>query len=108
MKTVRLLIVALTATCWAGIALADDLAAIGRPEELGFAPDRLKRITDVYQGYVDRGELPGAVVAIARNGKAAYLQSIGDRDREKQIAMKQDAIFRLDRKSTRLNSSHIP
>jgi CubicO group peptidase (beta-lactamase class C family) len=95
MKTIRLLILALTATCWAGIAFAEDLAAIGRPEELGFAPDRLKRITDVYQGYVDRGELPGAVVAIARNGKVAYLQSIGYQDREKKIAMKQDAIFRL-------------
>jgi CubicO group peptidase (beta-lactamase class C family) len=95
MKPGRLLLFALATTCWAGIAFAENLTAIGRPEELGFAPDRLKRITDVYQGYVDRGELPGAVVAIARNGKLAYIDSIGYQDREKKIAMKQDAIFRL-------------
>ena len=94
-KTSCLLLFALATTCWAGIAFAENLRAIERLEDLGLAPDRLKRITDVYQGYVDRGELPGAVVAIARNGKLAYIDSIGYQDREKKIAMKQDAIFRI-------------
>jgi len=64
------LAVAILAVCWAGIALADDLAAIAHPEELGFAPDRLKRITSAYQGYIDRGELPGAVMVIARTASS--------------------------------------
>jgi CubicO group peptidase (beta-lactamase class C family) len=95
MKTWRVLLVALLAICWAGIAVAEELAATAKPQEVGFAPDRLKRITEAYQGYVDRGELPGAVIAIARNGKLAYLESIGYRDREKKIAMPQNAIFRM-------------
>jgi CubicO group peptidase (beta-lactamase class C family) len=96
MKTTsRLLMFALAATCWAGIAFAEEFVAIGHPEELGFAPDRLKRITDTYQGYVDGGELPGGVIAIARHGKLAYIEAIGYQDREKKITMKKDAIFRL-------------
>ena len=62
MKVSRLLLCVAMATCWAGIALAEDLVAVAKPEELGFAPDRLKRITEAYQGYVERGELPGAVL----------------------------------------------
>jgi CubicO group peptidase (beta-lactamase class C family) len=91
----RLLFAALIVTCWAGVALAQDLAVFAKPEQLGFSPDRLKRITDAYQGYVDRGELPGAVMVIARNGKIAYAEAIGFQDREKKTAMKKDAIFRL-------------
>jgi CubicO group peptidase (beta-lactamase class C family) len=91
----RLLSAALIATCWVGIALAQDLTVIAKPEQLGFSPDRLKRITQTYQGYVDRGELPGAVMVIARNGKIAYAEAVGFQDREKKIAMKKDAIFRL-------------
>src|SRR5260221_11769060 len=91
----RLLSAALIATCWVGIALAQDLAVVAKPEQLGFSADRLKRITQAYQGYVDRGELPGAVLAIARNSKIAYAEAIGFQDREKKISMEKDAIFRL-------------
>jgi CubicO group peptidase (beta-lactamase class C family) len=91
----KLTIAAVLAVCWSGIALAQDLAAIAKPEQLGFSPPRLQRITETYQGYVDRGELPGAVLVIARDDKPAYVEAIGYQDREKKIAMKKDAIFRL-------------
>jgi CubicO group peptidase (beta-lactamase class C family) len=42
---------------------------------------------------VDGGDLPGAVVEIARNGKLAYLKAIGFQDRGKTIPMRSDAIF---------------
>ena len=95
MQVRRSLIFALFAACWAGMALAQEFAAVPKPEELGFSPDRLKRITATYQGYVDSGELPGAVLLIARNDKLALFEAIGFQDREKKIAMKKDAIFRL-------------
>jgi CubicO group peptidase (beta-lactamase class C family) len=95
MKIHRLALCVLLVNCWAGCALADDPAAVANPQELGFAPDRLKRITEAYQGYVDRGELPGAVLLIARNDKLAYIEAIGFQDRDKKIAMKKDSMFRL-------------
>jgi CubicO group peptidase (beta-lactamase class C family) len=74
-------------------ASAGDLATLGDPATLGFSPARLQRITSWYQAQVDAGQLPGAVVAIARNGGLAYLQAIGFQDQAKTIPMKEDAIF---------------
>ncbi len=74
-------------------AWADDLSTVGNPESLGFSSARLARITSWYQGRVDARDLPGAVVAIARNGKLAYLEAIGFHDHGKQIPIKPDAIF---------------
>src|SRR5258708_3512132 len=95
MKIGRLYIVALLALGWAGAVAAQELKAVAHPEHLGFSPPRLERITAAYQGYIDRGELPGAVLLIARGDKIAYLRAVGYQDREKKTPMKTDAIFRL-------------
>jgi CubicO group peptidase (beta-lactamase class C family) len=71
------------------------VAAESDPGSLGFSASRLARITPWYQAQIDAGALPGAVVAIARQGKLAYLQAIGFQDRAKTIPMKPDAIFWL-------------
>lgn len=76
-------------------ALAQGLPSAGKPEELGFSSERLKRLTTAVRNDVDKGLLPGAVMLIARNGKVAYQEAAGFQDREKQTAMKADAIFRL-------------
>jgi CubicO group peptidase (beta-lactamase class C family) len=81
-----------------GLALsarAQEPAAVANPSALGFSPDRLNVLTQTYQGYVDRGELPGAVILVARDDKIAYFQAIGFQDRVKKTPMKTDAIFRL-------------
>ena len=74
-------------------AYAEDMTTTNNPESLGFSSARLARITSWYQTRVDSGDAPGAVVAIARNGKLAYLEAIGFQDRGKQIAMKPESIF---------------
>jgi CubicO group peptidase (beta-lactamase class C family) len=63
------------------------------PEGAGFSAKRLGRIAPWYQAQVDAGALPGAVVAVARNGKLAYLQAIGTYDRAGKIPLTSDAIF---------------
>jgi CubicO group peptidase (beta-lactamase class C family) len=95
MKAARYLLCAVFALAGASLGRADELTPVAQPEQLGFSSARLQRLTDAYQGYVDRGELPGAVLLIARGDKIAYLQAIGYRDREKQTPMKTDTIFRL-------------
>ena len=74
---------------------AESLQAVARPAEVGFDAGRLQRLTTVFQSYVDSGRLPGAVVLISRNGSIAYLRAVGYQDREKQIAMTPDSIFRI-------------
>jgi CubicO group peptidase (beta-lactamase class C family) len=79
--------------CMVTKAHAGDLSAPGKPETLGFSSTRLTRITSWFRSRADSGELPGAVLAIARNGKLAYLQTIGFQDRSKRIPMRSDSIF---------------
>jgi CubicO group peptidase (beta-lactamase class C family) len=84
------------AVMWLAIpAFAAELQPVAHPEEAGFAADRLQRLTDAFQGYVDQGRLPGAVVLIARGDKVAYLRTFGWQDRERHIAMRPDSIFRI-------------
>jgi CubicO group peptidase (beta-lactamase class C family) len=76
-------------------AVAEPLPKVSQPEEVGLSAPRLKMLDAAFQSEVDRGKLPGAVVLIMRNGKVAYSRAFGYQDREKQVAMKPDAIFRI-------------
>jgi CubicO group peptidase (beta-lactamase class C family) len=74
-------------------ARAYAVAPMGDPETLGFSSSRLARIAAWQQTQVDAGAFSGAVAAIARNGKVAYLRAVGFRDRAKTIPLQPDAIF---------------
>src|SRR5437899_1633988 len=81
-----------------GIALpvgAQGIPKAQAPEEVGFLGTRLKRLSDRINEGVQRGELPGAVVLIARNGKIVMFDAFGFRDREAKAPMTTDAIFRI-------------
>ena len=86
------------ALCLSGTAFADELTTSGDAKSLGFSAARLARIAPWYQARFDSfspsdGLVPGAVVAIAKGGKLAYLQAIGFQDRAKTIPMKTNSIF---------------
>jgi CubicO group peptidase (beta-lactamase class C family) len=74
-------------------ARAYDAAPVNDPEALGFSSSRLARIASWQQTQIDAGAFSGAVAAIARNGRVAYLQAVGFRDRAKTIPLQTDAIF---------------
>jgi CubicO group peptidase (beta-lactamase class C family) len=84
--------------CLLGAAFADELTTSGDTTSLGFSAARLARIAPWYQARFDSftpsdGLVPGAVVAIAKGGKLAYLQAIGFQDRAKTKPMKTNSIF---------------
>src|SRR5581483_2039627 len=95
MKTLKHVVPALFAVFFAIQARAQEPAAVAHPEQLGFAPERLAKITETYKGFVDRNELPGAVTLIARGDKIAYFEAVGFEDRDKKTPMRTDSIFRL-------------
>src|SRR6516164_4179010 len=74
-------------------AFAYDAAPVSDPEALGFSSSRLARIAMWQQAQVDAGAFSGAVAAIARNGKVAYLRAVGFRDRARTVPLQGDAIF---------------
>jgi CubicO group peptidase (beta-lactamase class C family) len=74
---------------------ADVLPRAERPEDVGLSTERLARLTKITRDHVEAGRLPGAVMLLARQGKIAYLESLGYRDRDKGLAMTPDALFRI-------------
>jgi CubicO group peptidase (beta-lactamase class C family) len=98
MRRVRAQIAAVTVVVML-LCLGAPLSANGiktaKPEEVGLSSERLARIGERMQSYVDSGEIPGAVALIARRGKIAYFETWGMADREKKVPMKADTLFRI-------------
>ena len=65
------------------------------PEQVGFSPQRLQRLTATFEAYVADSKLAGSVVLVARRGKIAYLHAFGHRDRESNARMPENAVFRI-------------
>src|SRR5215475_8337396 len=78
--------------CCAAFAAGPTLA---RPEAAGMSADRLKRLTAAIQGYIDRGEVAGAVTLVARRGQVVHLEAQGLADIDTKAPIKRDTIFRL-------------
>jgi CubicO group peptidase (beta-lactamase class C family) len=74
---------------------AADPLPRAKPESVGMSTARLARIGETLKADVDKGKLPGAVVAVARNGKLVYYEAIGWRDKEANAPMPKDAIFSI-------------
>jgi CubicO group peptidase (beta-lactamase class C family) len=76
-------------------ALAADPLPRAQPETIGLSSERLARIGKVIDADVERGRLPGMVVAIARKGRLAYYESFGYLDKQAGTPMPKDAIFAI-------------
>lgn len=66
-----------------------------RPEALGFAPERLARVSATVSRYVDEGRIAGAVTLVARQGQVVQFEAFGRADIEKKVAMRRDTLFRI-------------
>ena len=62
------------------------------PEEVGMSSERLNRVRDVVQEFIDEGRIHYAVVGVARRGKVVYFEAQGVSDQEPVQA---DAIFHM-------------
>ncbi len=49
------------------------------PESVGFLPMQLEKIGSAVEAAIEAREVPGAVVLVARHGKAAYFRAFGNR-----------------------------
>ena len=50
------------------------------PQELGFSPERLARISSWLRDDIAKGTIPGAVLMIVRHGKVAHFEAAGSLD----------------------------
>ena len=65
------------------------------PESVGLSSERLEDATRRLQAHIDAGDIAGVVAAVVRQGRLAYLEALGELDRERGLAMRDDALFRL-------------
>lgn len=61
----------------------------------GFSEERIKRIDETIQGWVDAKQMNGCVAFIAKNGKIVYNKAFGYDHLEKKTPMRTDHIFRI-------------
>lgn len=73
----------------------------------GFAPDRLARIDQFMQQYVDSGRIAGAVGLVLRDGKVVYQHAVGWADQASGRRMTPDALFRIASQSKALTTVAI-
>jgi CubicO group peptidase (beta-lactamase class C family) len=86
--------VGVVALFWALAVRAQGLPSAA-PETVGMSGQRLGEIAAVLKREIEQGNLPGAVVMVARKGKLVYSEAIGFQDAQKTKPMPRDAIFRI-------------
>ncbi len=86
---------ALAMASLAAPVLAQDVLPRVAPEQAGFSSARLARIGAVLNKDIADGKLPGAVLAIARDGKLVTLEAFGYRDKAGGVPMTVDTIFNI-------------
>src|SRR5262245_38750189 len=69
--------------------------ATATPESVGMSSERLQRLHQGMQGFVDRHEVGGIVTLVARDGKIVDVHASGFQDVESRTPMKADTIFRI-------------
>lgn len=90
------------------LALAGSVAAetLGpaKPEAVGLSSERLRRLSAVMKQYVDEARTAGVVTLVARGGRLAHLEAFGQADREANVPMRTDTIFRIASQSKAVTS----
>jgi|TARA_Y100000310_G_scaffold293921_1_gene323938 CubicO group peptidase (beta-lactamase class C family) len=94
MGTTRSLIavIALVAVCAAAIAKPPSFV---KAERVGMSTERLNRITEMSQRYVDEGKLAGVITMVARKGKLVHFEVVGNKGADDPRPLQKDDLFRI-------------
>jgi CubicO group peptidase (beta-lactamase class C family) len=85
--------VVVSASTWQ-LRAAEDLPTV-TPESVGMSSERLQKIDDYFQRFIDANQIAGAVTLVARRGKVVHYSAVGSKYREENIPMTTDSIFAL-------------
>jgi CubicO group peptidase (beta-lactamase class C family) len=91
-KQVCAILLALPMLIANGIAQGNDFPTAA-PEDVGVSSERLERLTNTMQRYIDSNMLAGTVSLVSRNGKVIHVESQGWRNKESNEPMTDDSIF---------------
>jgi CubicO group peptidase (beta-lactamase class C family) len=108
-KLIILLFVAITVLASAQTKSLKKSAPLvpGTPESVGMSSERLARIDKMCSDAIENGEIPGAVVLVARKGKIVYHKAFGMADVQKGREIKTDDIFRIASQTKAITSTAV-
>jgi CubicO group peptidase (beta-lactamase class C family) len=77
------------------IGLLAAASSAAQTQVRGLSRERLERVRAALAATVERGELAGGVVLVARRGEVAYFEAVGLADQASRRPMRRDSIFRI-------------
>jgi CubicO group peptidase (beta-lactamase class C family) len=80
---------------YASYAPSAQQRSVTPPESVGVSTERLGRLHQGMQAFVDRRDVGGIVTLAARDGKVVDVHASGFQDVESKTPMKTDTIFRI-------------
>jgi CubicO group peptidase (beta-lactamase class C family) len=83
------------AVAFVALTLTAGVVPSVRPEDVGLSSERLQRINDLVQRYIESNQISGAVTVVSRKGKIAHFEAQGLMDLESRTPMRKDAVFRI-------------
>lgn len=92
LKKICALLLALPLLTLGSIAQGNDFPTAS-PEDVGVSSERLQRLSNTMQRYIDSDLLAGTVSLVSRNGKVIHIESKGWKNKENGEAMADDSIF---------------
>jgi len=79
----------------------------GTPESVGISSERLARIEAMCTDVVAKGEIPGIVALVTRNGKIVFYKAFGKADNQSGRSLKRDDIFRIASQSKAITATAV-
>jgi CubicO group peptidase (beta-lactamase class C family) len=84
-----------TANNHAASSPAGTALPVAEPEAVGMSSTRLARIVTALNAEIDAGQLPGAVIAVARRGHLVFHEAVGSLGPDRSVPMPRDALFAI-------------
>ncbi len=76
-------------------AAADSIQRV-TPESVGMDSKRLSKVDDIINASIENKEIPGAVLAVVKDGKLAYIKAYGNKSVYPEVVpMTEDVVFDL-------------
>jgi CubicO group peptidase (beta-lactamase class C family) len=94
MKSMRCILLAALVVVAAQVAGAGELPT-AKPAEVGLDADKIQKAHDAVKMLVEKKEMAGAVLAIARRGKVVMFEALGESEAGSGKQLKTDAIVRM-------------
>ena len=97
----------LAAAMLANSTVAMAQTASPAPAAHAISAERMDRVRQMLQAYVDQGKIAGAVVQVRQDGREVFSAAVGWRDKEMKSQMQKDSIFRIASQTKALTSVAI-